>query len=66
MSRREYEISIADYAAFLEACKPAPAQDSANRAWAALGAKMGFKPMTVQAVPGKGRRFFTAEPAESA
>jgi hypothetical protein len=62
-----------DLAALLEACRPIPAialhcgplpsqQEQANDAWRQLGEKMGFKPMTVQPVPGAGQRVFTAEP----
>lgn len=40
-------------------------QENANRAWAALGQKMGFEPMTVRPVSGKGQRFFTAIPSET-
>lgn len=73
--RTEYEMTEEDLAAILDACKPTPVmmiggfvgsttQENANRAWAALGTKMGFEPMTVQPMPGRGQRFFTAIPSE--
>ena len=40
--------------------RPRSPQENANSAWADLGKEMGFRHMTVQ--PGKGDRFFTAEP----
>ena len=59
--RVNYEMSEADLAMILEACKPTPAmwgsggtplfstpQENANRAWAELGKRMGFDPMTVR------------------
>ena len=74
--RTHFEMSDADLATLLDAMKPVPAmmiggslptsrQENANRAWAALGAKMGFDPMTVQPVGGKGQRFFSAVPSEN-
>ena len=74
--RREYEMSESDLQTLLAACRPvvvmmvggtAPSspQENANRAWAALGEKMGFDSMTVQPVAGKGNRFFTAVPSET-
>ena len=42
-----------------------PDQENVNRAWQRLGENMGFKAMTVRPVPGKGQRFFTAEPVET-
>lgn len=74
--RIEYEMSQDDLTALLDACKPVPAmliggtapaspQENANQAWAALGKKMRFDSMTVQPVPNKGQRFFTAVPLES-
>ena len=70
--RQEYEMTEADLAALLDACKPVPymviggvepptPQQNANRAWRALGAKMGFRWDTVRPVAGKGQRFFTAD-----
>lgn len=72
--RKEFEMTEPQLAKLLEACKPvqymvfggvppASPQENANNAWAALGAEMGFKHMTVEPVSGKGERFFTAEPA---
>ncbi len=71
-----YGLTDEDYEALLDACKPTPAikignytgstpQENANRAWAALGAKMGFDSTTVRPIPGKGDRFFTAVPSET-
>jgi hypothetical protein len=76
-ARTEYEMSEDELAAILEACRPVPVmmiggtvgpsqQENANRAWAALGEKMGFDPMTVCPATGKGQRFFTAVPNETA
>jgi hypothetical protein len=64
-----------DLSKILDACKPVPMimlqcgtpsspQENANRAWAALGERMGFDYMTVQPT-GKGDRFFTAVPSET-
>ena len=74
--RKEFEMSDADIAELLDAMKPEPVmflsggvpmftsqQERANRAWALLGKRMGFKPMTVRPC-GKGKKFFTAEPEE--
>jgi len=71
--RRDYEMTADDLSALLDAMKPVPmimlqcgrvqsAQENANAAWAKLGAKMGFDPMTVRP-NGRGDRFFSAEPA---
>lgn len=75
--RREYEMSEDDLAELLDASKPTPAmwgsngvpffgtqQENANRAWCALGERMGFDYTTVQPAAGKGQRFFTAEQTE--
>lgn len=72
MSAREFEMSEADYATLIEACQPVLAialqcgptsspQENANRAWCALGEKMGFDGMSVMP-SSKGKRFFFAEP----
>ena len=74
---REFEMSEDDLKTILAACKPTPVmflsggkpmfdspQENANRAWKALGEKMGFDHMTVRAVAGKGDRFFTATETE--
>lgn len=74
--RTNYEMTEADLAAILDACKPVPymviggiapssPQENANRAWAALGVKMGFDHMTVQPIAGKGTRFLSAVPSEN-
>lgn len=74
--RTEYEMTEDDLNVILAACKRTPvmmiggsvgssSQENANRAWATLGKKMGFKPMSVRPVTGKGDRFFTAIPAET-
>ena len=75
--RTNYEMTEADLEAILDACKPVVAimvggyapssqQENANNAWAALGRKMGFDHMTVQPINGKGNRFFSAVPSETA
>lgn len=74
--RANYEMTEDDLAALLDACKAVPAmmiggsvpsspQQNANDAWARLGKKMGFDSKTVQPIPGKGTRFFTAVPSET-
>ncbi len=74
--RTNYEMTEADLDALLKACDPVPymivggmepssPQENANRAWAALGAKMGFDSMSVEPISGKGMRFFTAVPTEN-
>lgn len=74
--RVNYEMTEADLSALLEACKPVPyivvggyaprsPQETANAAWNSLGEKMGFDYTTVQPVPGKGNRFFSAVPTEN-
>jgi hypothetical protein len=74
--RTNYEMTEADLATLLSAMQPVPVmmiggtapssqQENANRAWAALGTKMGFDSMTVQPIPGKGDRFFSAVPSET-
>lgn len=75
--RVEYEMSEEDLQELLAACKPTPCmmiggvspaspQENANRAWARLGEKLGFDAMSVRPTPGKGMRFFTAIPNETA
>lgn len=72
--RKEYEMTEDDLKELLSACKPVPyimvggvtprsPQENANAAWARLGKKMGFKPMSVRPSRG-GDRFFSAEPIE--
>ena len=74
--RVEFEMSENDLKELLEASKPVPCmmiggytpsspQENANRAWARLGKKMNFDPMTVKPIQGKGQRFFTAVPTET-
>ena len=76
LPRTEYEMSEADLAELLAACKPVPMimlqcgtppspQENANNAWARLGEKLGFDGMTVRPIQGKGQRFFTAVPTET-
>lgn len=71
--RREYEMTAEQLDRLLSACKPVPymvfggmppasPRENANAAWSALGQELGFKPMTVRPVAGKGQRLFTAEP----
>jgi len=73
--RTKYEMTQEDLDALFEAMRPVPMialhigghrsqQEHANDAWAALGQKMGFDPMTVQP-SGDGDRFFTAIPSET-
>lgn len=68
--RKEYELTSQQLDKLLEACRSAPAimlqcgpppspQESANRAWCALGEEVGFDGMSVEPSP-KGQRFFTA------
>jgi hypothetical protein len=45
----------------LQCGTPRSQQQNANAAWAELGGRMGFDPMTVQPT-GKGDRFFSAIP----
>ena len=74
MDRVAFEMTEADLAELLAAMKPEPLmylsggmpmhrsrQERANDAWAALGKRMGFEPMSVQPMRG-GIRFFTAIP----
>jgi hypothetical protein len=75
--RKEYEMTEDDLAKLLDASKPTPVmyltggrpmydspQENANRAWKALGHRMGFNYLTCRPVQGKDPRFFTAEPLE--
>ena len=75
--RTNYEMTEDDHKKLLDACMSSPCmmigsyvtpspQENANRAWQALGEKMGFDYMTVQPIEGKGTRFFTAVPLETA
>lgn len=75
MYRKHFEMTEADLEKILEACRPVPmimlhvgrhrsVQENANAAWAELGSRMGFDPMTVLPLTGQGQRFFTAMPVE--
>lgn len=72
MTRREFQMTDEDLETLLDASKPVicmkigsyippPPQENANRAWAVLGRKMGFSPMSVKPVRGRGNKVFTAE-----
>lgn len=71
--RTNYEMTDTDLERILNACKPVPyiviggiepcsQQENANRAWAELGVRMGFDPMTVKPILSKGNKFFSAVP----
>lgn len=73
--RTDYEMTQDDLDALLTAMKPVPymivggrpppsQQENANRAWEALGKKMGFDHMTVRS-NNRGDRFFSAVPSET-
>lgn len=70
--RKEFTMSKEQLETLLDACKPVPymvvggiappsPQENANAAWARLGQEMGFEPMSVRPVSGKGMEVFTAE-----
>lgn len=70
--RRQYEMTEQDLATLMEAMRPVPymivggmgppsVQENANAAWATLGKRMGFEPMSVRPIAGLGYRFFSAE-----
>jgi hypothetical protein len=72
---REYEMTDEQLAKLQDASKSVPlmkigdylprtTQEKANDVWQALGKEMGFDFMSVRPAPGKGDRFFTAEPTE--
>lgn len=74
--RSNYEMTENDLKELLDSCKPTIAmlignyspsspQENANRAWKALGVKMGFDYETVRPIEGKGQRFFSAIPSET-
>jgi len=74
--RSEYKMTQEDFDTLMEAMKPVPMimlqcgsppsqQENANRAWEALGKKMGFDGSTVRPVEGKGNLYFTAIPSET-
>lgn len=69
--REDFEMSEEDLKILLSSMTPHPMimlqcgpteslQERANKAWAWLGEKMGFKPMTVRP-NGRGQRHFSAE-----
>lgn len=73
---KTYELTDEELRDVLDACKPQPylvfggmgpssPQERANLAWELLGKKHGFDAFTVQGIPGKSERYFTAEPVES-
>jgi hypothetical protein len=77
--RQTFEMSDDDFEQLLKASRPTRCmkignyypptpQEIANRAWAALGKKMGFHYMTVRPISGKSDQHFTAEarPVEEA
>jgi hypothetical protein len=75
--KREFEMSEADLEKLYDAAKPVPylifngigprsPQERANDAWEELGRRLGFEHTTVEPIPGKGDRFFRAEPVEVA
>lgn len=68
--RCDFEMTEQQLQKLLEAMKPVPymvigghaprsQQENANDAWAALGAELGFEPMSVRP-NGRGDRFFSA------
>ena len=72
--RLEYEMSQADLDGIIAKIKgaqstplimlqcgmPTSPQEAANAAWGELGERMGFDAMTVEPIPGKGNRYFSA------
>ena len=67
----EFELTAEQLEGLLDACKPVPyiviggveprsPQEKANAVWQQLGRELGFDWTTVQPVPGKEPRFFTA------
>ena len=73
--KREFEMSQEDYDKLIQACKPVPLialncgpvfsqRENVNAAWIELGKKMGFAGLTAEPIPGKGTRFFMAEPMQ--
>jgi hypothetical protein len=72
--RKEFEMTEEQLEKLLKACAPVPylviggvvprsPQENANAAWQELAREMGFQWDSVQPVPGKPPRFFTAEEA---
>ncbi len=73
--RKEFKLSEEELQGLMDACRSEPMialqcgmprspQENANAAWAVLGKKWGFDPMTVKPVPGKSNKHFTAEEVE--
>ena len=73
--RKEFELTDEELKELLDASKPVPymiiggviprsPQENANDAWQRLGAKRGFRFLTVKPIAGKGMKFFTAEVEE--
>ena len=69
----EFEMTEEQLKKLLDACSPVPyivakgvppmsPQERANLAWQALGKELGFDWRTARPSPGKGERFFIAEP----
>ena len=76
-TRKKFMITHDQVGVLLNASKPVPymiiggaeprsPQENANYAWKSLGNELGFKWDTVQPIPGKGHRHFTAEVNEDA
>jgi len=74
--RTEFKMTEEDLKMLLDSCQPVLAmkvgnlipssqQENINRAWKTLGTKMGFVSTTVQPVPGKESRYFSAVPCET-
>lgn len=70
--RKEFTMTQEQCDKLLDACKPVPymviggipprsPQENANAAWASLGQELGFEPMSVRPVAGKGMEVFTAD-----
>ena len=70
--RKQFEMNDEQLKQLLDACKPVPymvvggvqprsPQENANDAWCSLGKEMGFNGMTVEPLPHKGDKFFTAQ-----
>lgn len=73
MMKSNFEMTEEQHSKLIKACQPVPylivggvgprsPQENANDAWQHLGDELGFKHMTVEGIPGKGDRFFKAEP----
>lgn len=75
-NRKVFEMSEAQHAKLLDACKPVPYMvmagveprspyENACDAWRALGREMGFDWESVLPVPAKGERWFSAVPTDN-